>query len=116
MLRRLLLVLAAASLLLLPFADCMSAVTVDQPSMQCCASMPCTPANHNEGCCEKMISTQSLNMLPASRVSLDPPAVATIEFTRALDFVRSMPIPLVTVEAQPNAPPELYTLYASLLI
>src|ERR1700693_2185105 len=49
--KRLFLVLAAGALLLLQFADCMSAMTPDQESMHCCGSMPCTPAQQKHDCC-----------------------------------------------------------------
>ena len=113
---RLFLVLAAGALLLLQFADCMSAVTPEHETMQCCGSMPCTPANHSHGCCKTMAAAQTPNMLPAARASLTAPAVATFAYTRTLDLAPSAPVPLVTVEAQQHSPPELYTLHASLLI
>jgi len=86
------LVLAAGALLLLPFVDCMSAMTPDQENMQCCGSMPCTPANHSHGCCEKMASAQMPSMLPARHVSLHAPIVATVEYPRTLEIVRSAPV------------------------
>src|ERR1700676_5303427 len=114
--KRLFLALAAGALLLLQFADCMSAMTPDHESMQCCGSMPCTPANHSHGCCKTMTSVETPNMLPAARVSLHGPAVATVEYTRMLDIAPSAPVSRVTVEAPQHSPPELYTLHASLLI
>jgi hypothetical protein len=110
----LLFVLAAGALLLPQFADCVSAMTLDQQSMKCCGSIPCTPTNHGDGCC-KMSPAETPNMLPATRASLSAPAVATFEYPR-LDIVRSVPEPLVSVEASQHSPPELYTLNASFLI
>ncbi|MGH9732335.1 MAG: hypothetical protein ACRD4A_11590, partial [Candidatus Acidiferrales bacterium] len=80
--KKLLLVLAAAALLLLQFGDCMSAMSLNQQSMECCASMPCTPANHSHGCCKNMVSAQTPNFLPAVHASLHAPAVATFDYTR----------------------------------
>lgn len=114
--KKLILVLAASALLLLQFGDCVSAMTPDQQSMKCCASMPCTPANHSHGCCKNMTSARAPNMLPAAHASLDAPAVAAFDYTRMLDTKRSVLRPLVTVEAAQHSPPELYTLHASLLI
>jgi hypothetical protein len=114
--KRVFLVLAAGALLLLQFADCMSAMTPDRASMKCCASMPCTPANHSHGCCKTMTSAQTPNMLPAASPSLHAPIIATVEYTRTLDIAPSAPVPAVTVEAPQHSPPELYTLHASLLI
>jgi hypothetical protein len=114
--KRLFLVLAAGALLLFQFSDCMSAMTLDQQSMQCCGSMPCTPANHSHGCCKNMVSAQTPNMLPAPHVFLHGPNRATVEYSGTLKIVRSIPTPAVAIDAQQHSPPELYTLHASLLI
>jgi hypothetical protein len=116
MLKRLFLVLAAGALLLLQFADCMSAVTPDQESMKCCGSMPCTPANQSHDCCKAMVSAQSPNILPTARVSLNAPAITLVGPLASFEVVRLVPLPLVAVEAPQHSPPELYTLHASLLI
>lgn len=114
--RKLFVAMAAGALLLLQFGDCMSAMALDQQSMQCCRSMPCTPANHDHNCCKNMASAQSPNMLPASHVSLSGPTVVAVEYPRLLDLDRSTLAPPMVVEAQEHSPPELYTLHASLLI
>lgn len=114
--RKLFIVMAAGVLLLLQFGDCMSAMALDQQSMQCCRSMPCAPANHSHGCCKNMVSAQTPNMLPAAHVSLHAPTVATVEYPSLLKVVRSTLAPPVMVEAQEHSPPELYTLHAALLI
>jgi hypothetical protein len=114
--KRLFLVLAAGALSLFQFSDCMSAMTLDQQSMQCCGSMPCTPANHSHGCCKNMASVQTPSMLPAPHVFLHGPNSATVEYSRTLKIVRSTPTPAVAIDAQQHSPPELYTLHASLLI
>ncbi len=116
MAKRLFLVMAAVALLFLQFGDCMSAMTMDQQSMQCCASMPCTPANHSRGCCKNMTSAHAPSMLPAQHASLHGPIVAAIEYPRTLDMTRPVPVPLVKVDAAQHSPPELYTLHVSLLI
>jgi len=114
--KRLFLVLAAGALLLLQFADCMSAMTPDQESMQCCGSMPCTPANQSHDCCKAMLSGQSPNVLPTARVSLHGPAIVLVGTVASVATARLVSSPLNVVEAQQHSPPELYTLYASLLI
>src|SRR6185437_584436 len=114
--KNLILVLAAGALLLLQFGDCLSAMTLSQQSMKCCASMPCTPANHIHGCCKNMASAQALNIRPATHASLYAPTVAVYDYTRTFETARSVSVPLVTVEAAQHSPPELYTLHASLLI
>jgi hypothetical protein len=113
---KLLVVVAAGALLLLQFGDCMSAMVLDQQSMQCCRSMPCTPANHSHGCCKNMASAQTPNMLPAAHVSLHTPTVTVIEYPPLLQIVRANVAPPVVAEAQEHSPPDLYTLHASLLI
>ena len=114
--KKLFLVLAAGTLLFLQAADCMSAMTPDQESMQCCGSMPCTPANHIQGCCKTMTSPQTLNMVATTRVALHAPTVATLGYPRTLGTARSASGPLVTLEARQQSPPELCTLHAPLLI
>jgi len=116
MVKGLFLTLAACALMLLQLGDCMSAITPDQESMNCCGSMPCTPANQNHDCCKAMVSGQSPNMLPAARVSLNAPAITLVEPLTSVEVVRLVSSPRSVVEAQQHSPPELYTLHASLLI
>jgi hypothetical protein len=113
--KRLFLVLAAGALLFLQFADCMSAMTPDQESMQCCGSMACTPANQSHDCCKAMVSGQASNMVPTARVSLSARVIAPVE-PLAVIAMRSVSSPLRVAEAEQHSPPELYTLHASLLI
>lgn len=114
--KKLFLALAASALLLLQFADCMSAMTLNQQSVQCCGSMPCTPANQSHDCCKAMVSAQGPTILQSARASLSVPVLIAIEHTPTLENVRSTSLPLVAVEAQQHSPPDLYTLHASLLI
>src|SRR5229473_938344 len=58
--KRIFLMLAVGAMLALQVADCTSAMTPDQQSMQCCGSMPCSPTNKLQGCCKTMNSA-SLN-------------------------------------------------------
>ena len=73
--KRLFGVLAVVALLGLQFADCMSAMTMDQRSMQCCQSMPCDPANQSHDCCRSMTSSQSPSALPIPQVTLTLPVM-----------------------------------------
>ena len=114
--KRLFLVLAASALLFLQFADCMSAMTPDQESMQCCGSMPCTPANQSHDCCKAMVSGQASNMVPTARISLHAPFIVSVEPVAVIAMVRLVSSPLCSAEAPQHSPPELYTLHASLLI
>ena len=116
MAKRSLVALAVGALLLFAFSDCMSALTLDQKSMQCCGSMPCTPANHSQGCCKHMMSSETPSMLPAGHVSLHGPIVAAVEYPIVLAIVWQTSTPPPTVDTQQHSPPDLYTLHASLLI
>src|SRR5258708_15506707 len=73
--KKLLIFVALVSLLGLQFVDCMSAMTQDQQSMQCCGSMPCDPSNQSHDCCKSMVSSQSPSVLPVAHVTLHAPVV-----------------------------------------
>ena len=114
--RNLLIFVALITLLGLQFADCASAMTQDQQSMQCCGSMPCDPSNQSHDCCKGMVSSQSPSVLPIAHVTLHSPVVVV---TDILASPQAMPYPeasLLDFEAPQHSPPELYTLHASLLI
>ncbi|SRR6266446_5665245 len=114
--KRLLLLFAAVALLGLQFADCLSAMTPDQQSMQCCGSMPCDPSNQTHDCCKGMVSAQAPNVLPVPPVTLHPPVMVVADI---LALPQATPYPEVSrldFAAPQHSPPELYTLHASLLI
>src|SRR6267378_2167706 len=114
--KRLLVFLAAVALLGLQFAECMSAMTPDQQSMQCCGSMPCDPSNQSHDCCKTMVSSQSSSALPAAQVTLHAPVMIA---TDILPSPQIMPISegsLADLAAPQHSPPDLYALYSSLLI
>lgn len=107
---------ATALVLMVQFASCLPTAGANEQSMKCCASMPCTPANHSHGCCKNMASGKALSILPAQQVSLHAPSAVILEYPRTPEFLhRTSEFPQAT-EAQQHSPPELYTLYASLLI
>jgi hypothetical protein len=110
------LILALTALFALQFADCLSAMTQDQQSMQCCGSMPCDPSNQSHDCCKTMVSGQSPSMLPTARVTLNAPAITLVKPLASVEIVRLVSLPLRAVETPQHSPPELYTLHASLLI
>jgi len=114
--KRLFLVLVASGVLLLQFADCMSAIAPDQQTMECCRSMPCTPANKTHDCCKTMVSGRTPGVLPTARASLPAPPVAVIGRAPMLEIASFIPVLTPLVEPQQHSPPELYTLYLSLLI
>ncbi len=115
--KKIFLVLATFVVLLLQFADCMSAITPDQESMECCGSMPCTQANQSHDCCKTMVSGQIANLVPMARASsFDAPVLAIVRPLTAVEIVRVVSSPFNVIEAQQHSPPELYTLHVSLLI
>lgn len=114
--KRILATLSIGVLLLLGFSDCMSALTLDQQNMRCCGSMPCTPANHSQGCCKNMESPETPSILPAAHVCLHPPVVATMEYSGMTPVIWQTSAPPPSIGTEQHSPPELYTLHASLLI
>ena len=108
--------LALVAVLFLQFADCMSAMTLDQESMQCCGSMPCDPSNQSHDCCKGMVSPQSPSVLPAPHVTLHVPVMVIG------DSLPSPPVQNLSVTRHPDfaapqhSPPDLYTLHSSFLI
>ena len=114
--KRLLVFLAAVALLGLQFADCLSAMTHDQQSMQCCGSMPCDPSNQSHDCCKGMVSAQAPSVLPVAHVTPHVPVMVVADI---LASPQATPYPEASrsdFEAPQHSPPELYTLHASLLI
>ena len=107
---------AAAAILLAYSADCFAPGRMDAEAMECCASMPCTPANQNHDCCKTMASGQTPSALLTARVSLSAPLLAVIEHQPTLEVFSFVPAILQPAKAQQHPPPELYTLYGSLLI
>ena len=108
--------LAVFAVLLLQFADCMSAATQDQQSMQCCGSMPCDPSNQNHDCCKTMVSSQPSSALPTAQVTLHAPVMIAADTLLSLQIMSISDGSLTDLAAPQHSPPELYTLYSSLLI
>ena len=108
--------LAVVAILLLQFTDCMSAMTQDQQSMQCCGSMPCDPSNQSHDCCKTMVSSQSPSVLPAANVALHPPTIVAADILPVPQVLASSESSASDFAAPQHSPPELYTLNSSLLI
>ena len=114
--KRLFVLLAVIALFGVQFADCLSAMTHDEQSMQCCGSMPCDPSNQSHDCCKGMVSAQAPNVLPVAHVTLDAPLmIVTGILGSPLETPYREPAHLDFAAPQ-HSPPELYTLHASLLI
>ena len=111
-----LVMLAVVAILLLQFADCMSAMTMDQQSMQCCGSMPCDPSNQSHDCCKSMASSQSPSVLPVAHVTLHPPVMDVADILPTPQVLELSEAPRTEFAAPQHSPPELYTLHSSLLI
>src|SRR5438309_10992691 len=107
---------ALVALLGLQFADCMSATTQDQQSMQCCGSMPCDPSNQSHDCCKGMVSSQSPSVLPVAHVTLHAPMMVVTDVLASPQATLYAEASRLDFEASQHSPPELYTLHASLLI
>lgn len=114
--KRLFFPLATLALLLLQLGNCIPAMTMNPGAMQCCRSMPCTPANSRQGCCKNMVSASAPSMLPGHHAALHGPTVAAIGYPRVTEILRYAPDPYSIIEAPQHSPPNLYTLHASLLI
>ena len=114
--KRLFVVLAVVALLGLQFADCLSARTQDQQSMQCCGSMPCDPSNQSHDCCKSMASSQSPSVLPAAHVTLHPPVMNVADILPSPQVLELSEASRTAFAAPQHSPPELYTLHSSLLI
>jgi hypothetical protein len=114
--KSLLIAAAMVALLALQFADCMSAPTQDQQSMQCCGSMPCDPSNQSHDCCKSMASPQTPSLLPASHVALHPPVAFMVDFLPSLQVREFSGVTRNDFDAAEHSPPELYTLHSSFLI
>src|ERR1700752_2111444 len=112
--KNLLIVVAIAGLLGLQFADCMSAMTQDQQSMQCCGSMPCDPSNQSHDCCKAMASSQSPSVLPVAHVKLHLPAMNVADNLPTPQALELSEAPRTEFAAPQHSPPELYTFHSSL--
>jgi hypothetical protein len=114
--KKLLIFVALVALLGLQFADCASAMTQDQQSMQCCGSMPCDPSNQSHDCCKSMVSSQSPSVLPVAHVTLQAPVMIVTDVLISPPATPYTEVSRLAFEAPQHSPPELYTLHSSLLI
>lgn len=110
------LALALTALVLSQFADCTSATTPDQESMQCCGSMPCDPANQSHECCKTMASSQSPSMLPAAQITLHPPTIVALDIFPVPQVLGLSEVSSFHFAAPQHSPPQLYTLHSSFLL
>jgi hypothetical protein len=104
------------ALLGLQFADCASAMTQDQQSMQCCGSLPCDPSNQSHDCCKGMVSSQSPSVLPVAHITLHAPVMIVTDVLALPQATPYTEVSRLDFEAPQHSPPALYTLHSSLLI
>jgi len=114
--KKLLILVALVALLGLQFVDCMSAMTQDEQSMNCCGSMPCDPSNQSHDCCKGMVSSQSPSVLPVTHVTLHAPVMVVTDVLASPEATPYAEVSRLDFEAPQHSPPELYTLHSSLLI
>src|SRR5579862_373939 len=105
--KRILIVLALVALLGLQFADCASAMTQDQQSMNCCGSMPCDPSNQSHDCCKGMVSSQSPSVLPVSHVTLHAPVIVVTDTLVSPSPITYPETSRLDFETPTHSPPEL---------
>src|SRR5260370_8281899 len=115
MLRRAqILILAMMALSGLQFVECLSPVSADEQTMQCCVSMPCNPANQSHNCCKAMVSANASNVLPAQHAALSVPVSPVAE------HLSTPKVPVFTQDFHPRFSslshflPHLSTLYLPL--
>ena len=114
--KKLSILVAFVALLGLQFADCASAMTQDQQSMQCCSSMPCDPSNQTHDCCKGMVSSQSPSVLPVAQVTVYASVMVVADLLASPQATRYIETSRLEFKAPQHSPPELYTLHSSLLI
>lgn len=108
--------LALTALLGLQFADCLSPISADQETMQCCGSMPCNPTNQSHDCCKTMGSSQSTSVLPVAHITLHAPVTVSVDALPLLQILRLSERSHTDPAAPQHSPPDLYIVHASLLI
>jgi hypothetical protein len=114
--KKLFILVTLIALLGLQFADCASAMTQDQQSMQCCGSMPCDPSNQTHDCCKGMVSSLSPSALPVAHLTLHAPVMVVTDLHASPQATPYPEVSRLDFEAPQHSPPELYTLHSSLLI
>jgi hypothetical protein len=108
-------VVAASVMVLLQFADCY-AMSLDQQSMQCCHHMPCNPANKAHDCCKNMVSAQAPSAVPVVHGPFVAPIAIAVDSVPLTEVVRTSQVASPGVDPPQHSPPNLYIVYASLLI
>jgi hypothetical protein len=110
--------LFAGAIVLLGTLDCFAPASMDKQAIECCASMPCHPANLGHDCC-KSSTAGPVCAVPAPS-AFAATALRTAGPVAVSVLARPWPPPERigdAATATAHAPPlELYTLHLSLLI
>jgi hypothetical protein len=99
--------------------DCFAHGQKDGDAMECCRSMPCTPANQSHDCCKKMVSAPGIYFVVPQRTLAPAPSVQILAVvtTTAVAMTTEPPHVACCPEAREHAPPaELPSLYETLRI
>lgn len=109
------LVVAAGVMLVLQFADCY-AMSLDRQSMQCCRHMRCNPANKAHDCCKHMASAQAPSALPVIHAAFVAPVAVAVDSIPLAEVAPTAQVASPGIDPPQHSPPDLYLVYASLLI
>ena len=87
-------------------------------SMDCCTSMPCSPARQSRGCCTPEVSGVANHLQQTVKVTAPPVTFAVLAMLHHLSAVRSAIVtPRLEIGLHCYSPPgELYTIHHSFLI
>ena len=97
------LLLSLAALLLVDAADCFATAQRRDQDMECCQSMPCSPANQSHDCCKKMVVERDPYVLPAA--SSVAPVFVAVSRAPVLVMLPPAMAQALSVEARDHAPP-----------
>jgi hypothetical protein len=105
-----------AGLLLPAIVGCLLPSAAQPKAMECCAQVTCAQGHSKQACFSTTAPTNGLQSTPEVRASLAAPAPAEVD-VRSVATQNPMAWGAVRLaDAPPHSPPELYTLYLSLLI
>lgn len=101
--------------LLMLFTDC-QAMSFDRQALYCCRTELCHSANRAYDCCKHIVSSQAPTVLPSLQVPPSAPPVIAVDWLPLAQLDRNSRIVWPHDVPPQHSPPDLYLLYASLLI
>ena len=112
--------LAVVAILLACSAECLTPILpglTGESAQECCAKMPCTPANQTHDCCKTMASGHANYFQPTMKASLQAPGLIAVAAVPKQDIPSFPTMTARPLDAHEDSPPrELYIVYLSLLI